>query len=105
MAKRAQDVASITTAEVGLSDDLAMRTRRYLITMAVRTLCFVGAIFIDHWSRWVMALLAVFLPYVGVVGANAGRERRGGARPESVTGPVLPALPSATSLRHTTTAR
>jgi hypothetical protein len=99
MARRTQEVASITTAEVGLTDDLAMRTRRYLITMAVRTVCFVGAIAIDHPIRWVMAALAVFLPYIGVVGANAGREKRGGARLEPVPPPSMAALPSASSLR------
>jgi hypothetical protein len=100
MARRTQEVASITTAEVGLTDDLAMRTRRYLITMTIRTVCFVGAIVVDHPIRWLLAALAVFLPYIGVVGANAGREKRGGARLEAVTPPAMAALPSASSLRQ-----
>jgi len=105
MVRRQPEVASITTAAVGLSDDLAMRTRRYLITMTVRTVCFVGAIVVDHWIRWVLAAFAVFLPYIGVVGANAGREKRGGAQPEGLTPPQLRALPSATSVRQGTSTR
>lgn len=98
MGRRTSVVTSITTAQSSLSDDLAMRTRRYLITMAVRTVCFVLAIAVDHWSRWLFALLAVFLPYLGVVGANAGRERATG-----MLEPVMPtyaALPSASSVRE-----
>jgi hypothetical protein len=104
MAKRTQPVASITTAQVGLTDDLAMRTRRYLWTMGVRTACFVLAIAVDHWTRWVFALLAVFLPYVGVIGANAGRERRGGAGLEQVDH-AMRALPSASAARESHTRR
>lgn len=100
MARRSSAV-SITTAQTGLSDDLAMRTRRYLITMAVRTVCFVAAIAVDHWTRWVLAALAVFLPYIGVVGANAGREKVADTL-EPVT-PTFAALPSASSVRETHT--
>jgi hypothetical protein len=99
MARRTQSVASVTTARPGLSDDLAMRTRRYLITMTIRTVCFVLAIAVDHWSRWVFAFFAVFLPYLGVVGANAGREKGSFPEPEAVT-PTFPALPSASSVRQ-----
>lgn len=104
MARRTPSVASITTAQVGLTDDLAMRTRRYLWTMGVRTACFVLAIVVDHWTRWIFALLAVFLPYIGVIGANAGRERRGGEGPQAVDH-SMKALPSASSLRQSQATR
>ena len=85
MARRTQSVASVTTARPGLSDDLAMRTRRYLWTMGLRTACFVGAIFVPGWPRWVLVAGAVLLPYLGVVGANAGRERGGAKTLQPVT--------------------
>ena len=53
-----------------------------------------------HPSRWLFAVLAVFLPYLGVVGANAGREKGSFPEPEAVT-PTFAALPSASSLRQT----
>lgn len=95
MPSRTQSVASITTAPTSLSDDLAMRTRRYLWTMGLRTVCFVGAIFVPGWPRWVLVAGAVLLPYLGVVGANAGRER-GGAKTLQPVNPDfrLAALPA-----------
>lgn len=89
MARRTHPVASVTTASTSLSDDLAMRTRRYLWTMGIRTVCFVGAIFVPGWPRWVLIAGAVLLPYLGVVGANAGREKVGG-------GPLEPVAPDFT---------
>ena len=65
----------ITTAAGPLSDDIAARSRRYLIQMGIRIACFLGAVLIDHWTRWVLLVGAVVLPYVAVVLANAGRER------------------------------
>lgn len=65
----------ITSAPAGLSDDVARRTRRYLIQMGIRVLCFIGAVTIQHWVRWLLLAGAVVLPYVAVVLANAGRER------------------------------
>lgn len=97
MARRTQSVASITSAPTSLSDDLSMRTRRYLWTMGIRTACFVAAIVVPGWPRWVLVAGAVLLPYLGVVGANAGRER-GGAKtlePVSADFAALPRGPSA----------
>ena len=65
----------ITTAPKALSDDLAQRTRRYLIQMGIRTACFLGAVLVQHWTRWLLLAAAVVLPYLAVVSANAGRER------------------------------
>jgi hypothetical protein len=89
-------VASVTTAATSLSDDLAMRTRRYLWTMGIRTVCFVGAIVVPGWPRWVLIAGAVLLPYLGVVGANAGREKVAGGPLEPVSPDfTLKALPAA----------
>jgi sugar phosphate permease len=42
--------------------------------MTIRTVCFVLAIVTSGWVRWMFFAAAVFLPYVAVVLANAGRE-------------------------------
>ncbi len=49
--------------------------------MAIRTVCFIGAIIADGWLRWTLVAGAVFLPYVAVVMANAGRSRSSGTKP------------------------
>lgn len=39
--------------------------------MAIRSVCFIGFVVVDHPIRWVMAAGAVFLPYFAVVVGNA----------------------------------
>ena len=74
------EVHRITTAPEPLADDLARRTRRYLIQMGIRVLCFLLAVFTwGHAPIWLSAVLlvsATVLPYIAVILANAGRERR-----------------------------
>lgn len=82
----APDVASVTSAAPPASVDRRRRTRNYLLTMALRTLCFVLAYLADGWLRWTCVVLAVLLPYVAVVLANAVGPRRGSAM--SSAGPV-----------------
>jgi hypothetical protein len=66
----------ITTAHTGRSSDIAARQRRYVISMAIRTVCFIAAVAVGPgWLRWVLIAAAVFLPYVAVVMANAGDNR------------------------------
>jgi hypothetical protein len=67
-------VYAITSASTGLSFDQAGRKRRYLISMSLRTICFVGAVFASGNLRWALIFGAIFLPYIAVVIANAGRE-------------------------------
>ncbi len=44
--------------------------------MAVRTLCFIGAVAVgDGWLRWVLVAGAFILPYVAVVMANTASPR------------------------------
>ncbi len=68
------EVYRITTAHQGLTADQQVRTRRYLVSMALRTICFLGAVIADGWLRWALVAGAVVLPYLAVVVANGGRE-------------------------------
>lgn len=74
MAKGDPEVFTITEAQRALSDEQTGRTRRYLISMGIRTACVIAAIFVPGWPRWVFIAGAVVLPYLAVVVANAGRE-------------------------------
>lgn len=55
-------------------DDADARFRKYAIMMAVRVACFVLMVVITPygWYTWLLAIGAVFLPYVAVVIANVG---------------------------------
>jgi hypothetical protein len=73
MAHKEPAPVRITTAPTSHSDDLGARQRRYIISMSIRTICFVLAIvFREHWYCWVFVAASFFLPYVAVVAANAG---------------------------------
>lgn len=80
MARRDESF-SITGAQVSLVEDQRARTRRYLFSMGLRTVCFIGAILASGWLRWALVAGAVFLPYFAVVIANAGRKRAPKADP------------------------
>jgi hypothetical protein len=67
-------IYSITSATTGLSYDQNARKRRYLFSMSLRTICFIGAVLTTGTVRWVLIFGAIFLPYIAVVIANAGRE-------------------------------
>ncbi len=69
MARR-DDVYNITEADVSAADDRDNRTRRYLISMGIRTTCFIAALLVEGWLTWVLFAAAVVLPYVAVVLAN-----------------------------------
>jgi fatty acid desaturase len=74
-------VQSVTSAPQSLAEEQSSRIRRYLVTMGIRTACFLGAVLTATagapWWVWgTFALLAVVLPYVAVVLANAVRPRR-----------------------------
>ena len=71
-----EPVYQITSARRGVRDDVDSRTRRYLVSMGVRTACFLGAVVVGGgWLRWVLIAAALVLPYLSVVFANGGRER------------------------------
>ena len=70
------DAFRITTAAQSRAQDIATRQRRYIISMSVRVVCFVGAVAVGPgWLRWVLVAGAVLLPYVAVVLANGTDNR------------------------------
>lgn len=75
----------ITQAAYARSEDSAMRERRYLITMGIRTLCFVGLVFVPYWWRWIFLAGAAVLPGVAVILGNAA-DRRTITHDETPTG-------------------
>lgn len=69
-------VQSITSAPDSLADEQAHRIRRYLLTMLIRTVCFLGAAVtatqgMPWWVWGTLAVGAIVLPYIAVVMANA----------------------------------
>jgi hypothetical protein len=73
---RDADAVRITTAATSRQADISARQRRYVVSMAIRTVCFVAAIAVGPgWLRWVLVAAAVLLPYVAVVMANATSSR------------------------------
>jgi Flp pilus assembly protein TadB len=72
-------VYNVTNARVSLSADQASRSRRYLISMSIRVICFVLCVVFTGWLRWAFFIGALILPWVAVVIANAGRENAASA--------------------------
>lgn len=80
---RKQQVFSITTAAESQTADRVRREKRYALSMAARTVCFLGGVVLvmqpQPWAAlgWLMFVAAVFLPYIAVVFANAGVRKKG----------------------------
>ena len=79
--RRPQDEAvRITTAASSRNADIAVRQKRYLFSMTLRSLCFVGAIVAAlagvGWLWPILIAGALVLPYVAVVMANATMNKR-----------------------------
>ncbi len=74
--KSDKTVFRITAAPKSLKADVRSREVRYLLSMGVRTACFVGAFVTQGIVRWLLIVAAFILPYIAVVIANAGRDRR-----------------------------
>jgi hypothetical protein len=76
------DAVRITTAAASREEDIAGRQRRYILSMGIRTVCFVGAILASvaglNWLWPILIVAALILPYVAVVMANAANTRRDG---------------------------
>jgi Protein of unknown function (DUF3099) len=71
-------VFAVTGLPASLRDDQGQRMRRYLLSMGIRTACFVLAVValaVLHWTvvGWCLVSAAVILPYIAVVAANATR--------------------------------
>lgn len=87
------EVYSITSARRALSEDLHDRNMRYLVSMLIRTVCFVLMIMTPSPWRWLFALGAVVIPYIAVTVASAGRE----AAPKAPSN-VIPVQPGTVEL-------
>lgn len=88
-------VYRITGARTPLSEDVGAREKRYVIQMSIRAVCFILAIVVSGPLRYVLLVAAVILPYVAVVGANAGRGNLQSAPPDSLlTEPPPPERPA-----------
>ena len=74
MASKSNKNFVITGVQRGNSDEQKGRRDRYIIGMSIRTICFIGAIVSSGVLQWVLLAGALFLPYIAVFIANAGRE-------------------------------
>ena len=79
---RDPEVVRITSAPESPRVERSGRERRYIISMTIRTVCFIGAVVVgDNWLRWVLVAAAFLLPYVAVVMANSSSPRVEGTQP------------------------
>jgi hypothetical protein len=78
----------VTTAAMSPAEERRRRERRYLWTMAIRVLCFIGAIvfYLTHvtWAIPFAIVGSLVLPWVAVVAANAGPTRDPAGEPRLV---------------------
>lgn len=86
-----ETVISVTSAQPGRSEDLDSRIVRYAWMMSLRIVCFVLAVLTPSPWRWMFVVLAVLLPSVAVVLANARRTTK-------VSGPQLYVPPTRAEL-------
>jgi Protein of unknown function (DUF3099) len=79
---REPEAVRITSAAESRNADIAVRQKRYLLSMSLRTLCFVGAIIASlagvHWLWPILIAGALVLPYIAVVMANAASTKSDG---------------------------
>ena len=77
--RRRDDAVRITTAGANRADDIAARQKRYLLSMSLRSACFIGAVLAALAGlTWLWPFLiagALVLPYVAVVLANNSAPR------------------------------
>jgi Flp pilus assembly protein TadB len=72
----------ITAASQSRYEEARQRRVRYVVTMAIRALCFVVAVLVPvPFVRIVAVIGACVLPYVAVVGANTVRRASPGRAP------------------------
>jgi hypothetical protein len=94
MPRREPEAVRITTAGRSHSDDLGRRQRRYVISMGIRTACFVLAVLFRNVQilMWVFIIASFVLPYVAVVMANAGGSTDPGELEHVDPGPSRPSI-------------
>jgi Flp pilus assembly protein TadB len=71
MTRRDDEPISISAARPSKSADIRRREIRYLVSMGIRTVCFILAIVVSGPLRWAFIVAAFVLPYFAVVMANA----------------------------------
>jgi hypothetical protein len=89
------EIFRITGARTGLTEDIRGRQRRYVVSMAVRTVSVILTVVLWNVERplaWVMLVAGALLPYVAVVFANAGRENAPVVPAAYIPPPVRPVL-------------
>ena len=78
------EAALITHARPGRTLDVETRTRRYLVTMAIRTAGFLAFLVLPGWWKIASLVVAVVLPLVAVLLANNSDHRQ----PPKATEPI-----------------
>jgi hypothetical protein len=84
MARAARDdqPIRITTASTSRDADIAQRQKRYLQAMAIRVVCFIGAVAAGlahiNWLWPICVAGALVIPYLAVVAANAANTKGDG---------------------------
>jgi hypothetical protein len=86
-----EDVQRITSAPAPGHVDRDARFVRYAWQMGIRTACFILAFFTSGWVQIVFFALAIVLPYIAVVLANAGTISNGEVL-DAVPQPSVPEL-------------
>lgn len=95
--RKGGEVFRITGARQGLDEDVRGRQRRYVISMLVRAVSVVAAALLWNVERHVavVALVAgMFIPYMAVIVANAGRENVSALPSSHIPPPSRPMLES-----------
>lgn len=80
---------AITALPVSPTQDRHRRFVQYTVMMTARVVCFVGAIVVQEWWRYLLVVAALILPYVAVVIANVTGVREH-EDPEQPGPPELP---------------
>src|SRR5512142_3576264 len=90
---RPQRPALITSAERSRREEIGHRERRYVTAMMVRVVFLIVAVVALHsWARFVGLIVAICIPWMAVLYANAGPIRSRNRRP-SLYRPDTSALP------------
>jgi hypothetical protein len=95
MAPQDPEPVRITSATRSRSEDIAARQRRYVMSMAVRTACFLAAVLVaahSLWLMWVFVIASFVLPPVAVVVANTQASTDPDPDPDTVYRPGRPEL-------------
>ncbi len=95
MSRKDPEPIRITSATRSQSEEVGARQRRYIISMAIRTGCFLAAVFVASWSMWLMWIFIIasfILPPIAVVVANAQAPTDPDPDPDTVYDPKRPEL-------------